>query len=95
MSLLPFQSVSKESGNRIRRAEKLQAMLNDPNNDKYNFVNFDPLPLPLDPEVSSQVVPRRERYYFFICYEFASLSKNCRHSNKLFLMMKKKKYCPH
>lgn len=50
--MLFFQTVSKESGNRVRKMEKLQALLADPEATKYNFANFEQLALPLDPEVS-------------------------------------------
>lgn len=56
MSLFTFQTVSKESGNRVRRMEKLQQLLfADPDSTKFNFANFEQLALPLDPEVSGQV----------------------------------------
>lgn len=38
----------------MRKIEKLQAMLADVENLKINFSNFDPLSLPLDPEVKSK-----------------------------------------
>ncbi|KAK4883725.1 hypothetical protein RN001_007044 [Aquatica leii] len=43
--------VSRESGNRKKKIEKLQQLLSDPDVFKWNFANFEPLPLPLDPEV--------------------------------------------
>lgn len=57
-----FQTVSKESGNRMRRIEKLQALLADPENAKFNFANFDQLALPLDPEVGG----KRIWHYIFL-----------------------------
>lgn len=52
--ILFFQTVARDSGNRMRKIEKLQAMLADVENLKINFSNFDPLSLPLDPEVKSR-----------------------------------------
>lgn len=43
--------VTKESGNRKKKIEKFQSLLNDPDIFKINFTNFEPRPLPLDPEV--------------------------------------------
>ncbi|KAB0802749.1 hypothetical protein PPYR_04935 [Photinus pyralis] len=43
--------VSRESGNRKKKIEKLQQLLSDPDVFKWNFKNFEPLPLPLDPEI--------------------------------------------
>ncbi|KAK3098684.1 hypothetical protein FSP39_021968 [Pinctada imbricata] len=45
------KTVMRESGNRKQKAERLQALLQDPEACKINFSEFDPLPLPLDPEV--------------------------------------------
>lgn len=46
------KTVSKESGNRVRRMEKLQQLLfADPDSTKFNFANFEQLALPLDPEI--------------------------------------------
>jgi phosphatidylinositol 3-kinase len=42
--------VARESGNRKRKIERLQAFLCDPELLKFNFTSFDPIPLPLDPE---------------------------------------------
>nr|XP_039263530.1 phosphatidylinositol 3-kinase catalytic subunit type 3-like isoform X1 [Styela clava] len=46
-----MKTLQKDSSNRKRKIEKLRAMLADPDSSSYNFSNFDPLPLPLDPEV--------------------------------------------
>ncbi|XP_043215044.1 phosphatidylinositol 3-kinase catalytic subunit type 3-like [Amphibalanus amphitrite] len=46
-----FKTVQKESGNRRKKIEKMQSLLADPDALKFNFATFDPLPLPLDPEV--------------------------------------------
>jgi len=43
--------VARESGNRKKKIEKLQSLLADPEILKFNFSNFDAIPLPLDPEV--------------------------------------------
>lgn len=49
--VLLMKTVAKESGNRRKKIERLQSLLSDPEINKINFTNFDPLPLPLDPEV--------------------------------------------
>lgn len=43
--------VSKESGNRKKKIEKFQQLLNDSEMFKINFLNFEPCSLPLDPDV--------------------------------------------
>lgn len=45
------KTVSRESGNRKKKIEKLQQLLADPDGFKWNFPNFDPLPFPLDPNI--------------------------------------------
>lgn len=45
------KTVSRESGNRKKKTEKLQQLLADPDAFKINFSNFEPFPFPLDPEV--------------------------------------------
>ncbi|XP_076053263.1 phosphatidylinositol 3-kinase 59F isoform X2 [Oratosquilla oratoria] len=42
------KSVARDSGNRMKKTEKLRSLLAESEN---NFTNFEPLPLPLDPEV--------------------------------------------
>ncbi|XP_071511408.1 phosphatidylinositol 3-kinase catalytic subunit type 3-like [Diadema antillarum] len=46
-----MRQVAKENGNRKKKIERLQALLSDHDNLSVNFTNFDPLPLPLHPEV--------------------------------------------
>ncbi|XP_077989101.1 phosphatidylinositol 3-kinase catalytic subunit type 3-like [Glandiceps talaboti] len=47
-----MKGVVRESGNRKKKIERLQASLSDNSEgNKVNFVHFEPLPLPLDPEV--------------------------------------------
>ncbi|XP_042237870.1 phosphatidylinositol 3-kinase catalytic subunit type 3-like [Homarus americanus] len=54
------KAVARESGNRMRKIEKLQTMLADSENLKINFASFEPLALPLDPEVIvTGIVPER------------------------------------
>ncbi|KAK4291772.1 hypothetical protein Pmani_033777 [Petrolisthes manimaculis] len=54
------KTVARESGNRMRKIDKLQAMLGDVENLKINFSSFDPLSLPLDPEVIvTGIIPSR------------------------------------
>ncbi|XP_074649742.1 phosphatidylinositol 3-kinase catalytic subunit type 3-like isoform X2 [Tubulanus polymorphus] len=50
--------VARESGNRRKKIERLQALLAD--NEAMNFANYDILPLPLDPEVKTiAIVPEK------------------------------------
>lgn len=44
--------VSRESGNRKKKAEKLQQLLADSDVCKFNFAKFEPIPFPLDPNVT-------------------------------------------
>ncbi|XP_073996112.1 phosphatidylinositol 3-kinase 59F [Rhodnius prolixus] len=46
-----MKTVARESGNRKKKTERLQALLADPEAFKMNFTNFEPLPLPLDPSI--------------------------------------------
>lgn len=43
--------VAKESGNRKKKTERFQQLLCDMDEFKINFTNFEPRPLPLDPDV--------------------------------------------
>ncbi|KAL5005430.1 hypothetical protein ScPMuIL_018886 [Solemya velum] len=43
--------VTRESGNRKKKIERLQALLQEPEVCKINFSDFEPLPLPLDPDI--------------------------------------------
>lgn len=43
--------VAKESGNRKKKCDKFQQLLGDSDAFRINFSNFDPIPLPLDPDV--------------------------------------------
>ncbi|RWS16309.1 phosphatidylinositol 3-kinase catalytic subunit type 3-like protein [Dinothrombium tinctorium] len=50
--------VAREKGDRIKKIERLQALLCD--TEIYNFRSFDPLPLPLDPEVKiAGIIPEK------------------------------------
>ncbi|KAH0534285.1 phosphatidylinositol 3-kinase catalytic subunit type 3 [Cotesia glomerata] len=45
--------VARESGNRKRKTDRLKALLSEQDqNFKINFSNFEPIPFPLDPEIS-------------------------------------------
>uniref|UniRef100_T1JEU2 Phosphatidylinositol 3-kinase catalytic subunit type 3 n=1 Tax=Strigamia maritima TaxID=126957 RepID=T1JEU2_STRMM len=44
------KTVAREKGGRKQKIERLRALLADPEANKINFTNFEPLPLPLDPE---------------------------------------------
>lgn len=43
--------VAKEPGNRNKKTEKFQKLLGETDTFKINFTNFDPIPLPLDPDI--------------------------------------------
>jgi len=45
------KAVMRESGNRKKKIERIQTLLADTETFKFNFGQFDALPLPLDPEV--------------------------------------------
>lgn len=53
--------VAREGGNRKKKIEKLQSLLRDPLDAfKFNFADFEPLPLPLDPDVTVRaIIPER------------------------------------
>lgn len=52
--------VAKESGNRKKKCEKFQQLLADSDAFRINFSNFDPIPLPLDPEIMIRgIVPMK------------------------------------
>ncbi|CAL8086645.1 unnamed protein product [Orchesella dallaii] len=53
------KTVAKESANRQKKIEKLQALLADDSSHKMNFAKFDPLPFPVDPEIYiTGIVPK-------------------------------------
>ena len=54
------KTVAKESANRQKKMERLQHLLSDENALKMNFVKFDPLPFPLDPDVSITGIVAKE-----------------------------------
>lgn len=55
-----MKTVSRESANRKKKAEKLQQLLADSDAFKFNFSKFDPIPFPLDPEVTiNGIVPEK------------------------------------
>lgn len=54
------KTVARESGNRKKKTERLQALLADPEAFKINFASFEPLPFPLDPEVHIKgIIPEK------------------------------------
>ncbi|PNF20743.1 Phosphatidylinositol 3-kinase catalytic subunit type 3 [Cryptotermes secundus] len=54
------KTVARESGNRKKKTERLQALLGDPEAFKINFASFEPLPFPLDPEVHIKgIIPEK------------------------------------
>lgn len=55
-----MKTIARESGNRKKKTERLQALLADPDSFKINFANFDPLPFPLDPDIKIKgIVPEK------------------------------------
>ncbi|CAA9996102.1 unnamed protein product [Nesidiocoris tenuis] len=55
-----MKHVARESGNRKRKTDRLQALLADPESHRINFSNFEPFPLPLDPSVMvKSIVPEK------------------------------------
>lgn len=55
-----MRTISRESGNRQKKAEKLQQLLADSDSFKFNFSKFEPIPFPLDPEVIiTGIVPEK------------------------------------
>ncbi|XP_066993314.2 phosphatidylinositol 3-kinase catalytic subunit type 3 isoform X2 [Anabrus simplex] len=54
------KTVARESGNRKKKTDRLQALLADPEAFKINFASFEPLPFPLDPDVQIKgIVPEK------------------------------------
>ncbi|XP_043278033.1 phosphatidylinositol 3-kinase catalytic subunit type 3 [Venturia canescens] len=55
------KAVARESGNRKRKTDRLKALLADPDPVfKINFSNFEPIPFPLDPEISIKgIIPEK------------------------------------
>ncbi|XP_065324991.1 phosphatidylinositol 3-kinase catalytic subunit type 3-like isoform X2 [Gordionus sp. m RMFG-2023] len=58
--------VTKENTNRKKKQERLIALLCEENDSKraINFSNFDPLPLPLDPEITVRAIIPQETFIF-------------------------------
>ena len=55
-----IKKVSRESGNRKKKMEKLQQLLADSDSHKINFANFEPFPFPLDPEIHIKgIIPEK------------------------------------
>lgn len=44
--------VAKEPGNRMKKTERFQQLLADPDEFRINFTSFEPIPFPLDPSVT-------------------------------------------
>ena len=69
----------------MRKMEKLQALLADPENTKFNFASFDQLALPLDPEVSDK--KKEKKIDITIKSKGMSLAENiCRYIAHAFLI---------
>ncbi|KAH1012528.1 hypothetical protein HUJ05_011673 [Dendroctonus ponderosae] len=55
-----IKTVSRENAYRSAKIQKLKDLLADPDAFKYNFSKFDPIPLPLDPEVMiTGIIPEK------------------------------------
>lgn len=55
-----IKCVAREKGDRIKKIEKLQSFLCDSEMFKFNFKNFEPIPLPLDPRIKIQgIIPEK------------------------------------
>lgn len=55
-----MKSVAREKGDRIKKIERLQSLLSDTETFKMNFLNFEPLSLPLDPEIKIKgIIPAK------------------------------------
>ncbi|KAF4518926.1 hypothetical protein B566_EDAN006765 [Ephemera danica] len=55
-----MRNIARESGNRKKKTERLQALLADHEAFKINFTNFEPFPFPLDPEVEiTGIIPEK------------------------------------
>lgn len=55
-----MKTVSRESGNRKKKAEKLQQLLADSDSFKFNFSKFEAIPFPLDPEIMiNGIIPEK------------------------------------
>lgn len=53
-----MKQVAREKGDRIKKIEKLQSLLRS--SDSYPFTAFEPLPLPLDPEIKIKgIIPEK------------------------------------
>lgn len=60
-----MKDVARESGNRLKKIEKLQSILSSPElSQKLNFSHSDPLPLPLDPNVKIVNIVAKEATLF-------------------------------
>ncbi|XP_049871886.1 phosphatidylinositol 3-kinase catalytic subunit type 3 [Pectinophora gossypiella] len=58
------KTVTRESGNRNKKAERLQQLLADPDAFKFNFTNFEPMPFPLDPSVTIKGIVAKKASLF-------------------------------
>lgn len=56
--------IARESGSRGKKAERLQQLLADPDAFKYNFTNFEPMPFPLDPNVTIKGIVAKKASLF-------------------------------
>lgn len=72
------KGVARESGNRKKKTEKLQALLSNPDQLKYNFMSFDAIPFPLDPDVHiTGIIPMKATLFkvslFVVCRNTVNL----------------------
>lgn len=55
-----MKAVQRESGNRKKKIERLQSLLGEAEAGRGSFLTFDPIPLPLEPEVKTNgVIPEK------------------------------------
>lgn len=51
--------MTKDSSNRRKKIDKIQCLLHDPDAFKFNFLNFDSIPLPLNPSIRIKgIIPK-------------------------------------
>lgn len=84
-----MKTIARESGNRKKKMDRLQALLADTDTFKINFSNFEPLPLPLDPSIyvkgiipekatlfKSALMPARLTFITTASTEYVAIFKN-------------------
>lgn len=59
-----IKTVTREGGNRLKKGAKLRQLLADPDAFKWDFTNFEPIPLPLHPEIQVKGIIPEEANLF-------------------------------